>query len=628
MFSKNYAIAFCCFLLAGFGLQAQDFFLETFPSNGGDGPVGWMNVEVAGDGTPTAVWLFDDVGPTGSFATAPLMSTTSTDGWATFDSDLNCSLMTQDAWLISPAIDASDKEAVWLIFETFYRSFNDRPQIRVGTDLGDLSSWATYEVFPGITANDFGGVLDGDPTQNPQTIQIDLSDAAVGEAEVYIAFQFLSDGSTANGGNLTGCAYSWQIDDMVLTETDPRPENEVRVNTFAAVAPNASTPASQVEPIGFIADIANAGSATQDEITLTVDITNSAGMEVFNESIIYTNIAPDSTAENVFFPTEFTPPATPEIYTARYTATYENDDMDAIPANNVYEFVFEVTDTTFAKEIGATRGVLPADDNSFTYGTVYYMVSGTALDGSPLFGRTISFGVNNADELAGRFATILLYEFSEEEGADFEVDANEYELVGFNSYEFSGGEGEAFITVQASEDGGVPLNEGSYYIAAVQYSEDDGQEFVLQASETYDYAATNFYTDSLMRPRYSSALDVGNEGTYSLFGFGQDIVPAVRFSIGGDFTVGTTEVMLPASAVNVFPNPANNYVNVDLELETITNGDLVVFNTKGQIVIKRSLENVQDNRIELDTKTLPSGTYLVRVATELGVSNRMITIQH
>jgi hypothetical protein len=614
-------------LLAGFGLQAQEFFTESFPSNGGDGPAGWMNVEVAGDGTPTASWLFDATGPTGPFATPALASATAANGWVTFDSDLNCSGTTQDAWLISPAIDASDKEAVWLIFQTYYRSFNDRPQIRVGTDLSDLGSWATYEVFPGITANDTGGILDGDPAQNPQTIQLDLSAAALGESVVYVAFQFLSDGSTANGGNLTGCGYSWQIDDMVLTETDPRPENEVRVNSFASVAPNASTPASQVEPIGFIADIANAGSATQDEITLTVLITNSGGTEVYNESIIYTNIAPDSTAENVFFPLEFTPPATPEIYTGSYTASYENDDMDAIPANNVYEFSFEVTDTTFAKEIGATRGVVPADDDSFTYGTVYYMVSGTDLDGSPLFGRTISFGVNNADELAGRFATILLYEFSPEEGADFEVDANEYELVGFNSYEFNGGEGEAFITVQANEDGGVALNEGSYYIAAVQYSEDDEQAFVLQASETYDYAATNFYTDSLMRPRYSSALDVGNEGTYSLIGFGQDIVPAVRFSIGNDFTVGTTEVMLPENAVNVFPNPANNYVNVDLDLETITNGDLVVFNTKGQIVINRSLENVQNNRIELDTKTLPSGTYLVRVATELGVSNRMITIQ-
>jgi hypothetical protein len=625
---KNYAIALFCLSLTTFGLQAQDFFTESFASTGGAVPAGWMNVEVAGDGTPTASWLFGTVGPTGPFATALLASTTAADGWATFDSDLNCSTTVQDAWLISPAIDASDKDAVWLLFETYYRSFSDRPQIRVGTDLNDLSSWATFEVFPGITANQFGGILDGDQTQNPQTIQLDLSAVAAGVNGVHIAFQFLSDGTTGNGGAPAACAYSWQVDDMVLTETDPRPANEMRVNAFAAVMPNALTPASQVEPIGFIADIANAGSATQATVTLTMSITNNAGTEVYNDNVIYTNIVSDSTAENVFFPSEFTPPATPDIYTATYSLSYDGDDMDAIPGNNINQFVFAVTDTVFAKELGSTRGVAPAADDSYTYGNVYHINSGTTLEGEPLNARTISFGVTNADELAGRFVTILLLEWPEDTDGSFSAQQDEYNIVGFNSYEFTGNEGDALITVLANEDGPVELTEGVNYIAAIQYSTEDDQAMFLQASEDYDYQAMTFYTDSLGRIRYSAALDVSNEGELGMTGFGQDIVPVVRLSVGNNIVVNTNEVQLPENAVKVFPNPANTYVNLDFDLEKQTSGHLVVFNTKGQVIINRTLDNVMSERIQLETAGLPSGTYLIRVDTELGVSNRMITVQH
>ncbi len=625
---KNYVIALFCLSLTTFGLQAQNFFTETFASTGGAVPTGWMNVEVAGDGTPTAVWLFGTDGATGPFATADLASTTAGDGWATFDSDLNCSATVQDAWLISPAIDASDKNAVWLLFETYYRSFSDRPQIRVGTDLGDLSSWETFEVFPGITANQFGGILDGDQTQNPQTIQLDLSAAAAGVSNVRIAFQFLSDGTTGNGGAPPACAYSWHVDDMVLTETDPRPANEMRINAFAAVAPNAFTPGSQVEPIGFIADIANAGSATQATVTLNMTITNNAGMEVYNDNVVYTNIVSDSTAENVFFPSEFTPPSTPEIYTATYRLIYEGEETDAIPGNNTNTFVFAVSDTLFAKEIGSTRGVAPAADDSYTYGNVYYINSGTTLAGEPLNARTISFGVTNADELAGRFVTVLLLEWPEDTNESFSAEQDEYTIAGFNSYQFTGNEGDGLITVLANEDGPVTLNQGSNYIAAIQYDTEDDQAMFLQASEDYDYQAMTFYTDSLGGIRYSAALDVSNEGEFGMTGFGQDIVPVVRLSVGNSVVTNTNEVQLPTGAVKVFPNPANTYVNLDFDLEKQTSGQLVVFNTKGQVIINRTLDNVMNERIQLETAGLPSGTYLIRVNTELGVSNRMITVQH
>ena len=120
-------------------MTAQDpFFTEDFE---GGIPADWSNVEVVGNGQPSFVWVDSTEGPQGPFATDPIASTSADNGWALFDSDVNCNDPEgQDAWF-SPAIDGTDLSEVWIRFQTFYRSFNDRPQIRVGTDLEDLASW-------------------------------------------------------------------------------------------------------------------------------------------------------------------------------------------------------------------------------------------------------------------------------------------------------------------------------------------------------------------------------------------------------------------------------------------------------------------------------------------------------
>lgn len=620
---KRYIIAVLGLVLAGFGAQAQDFFMEDF---GGGIPASWSNIKVAGNNAANASWIYTTTGPSGPVPTADLASSTAANGWAIFDSDANCS-GNQNVWLITPVIDASDKAAVWLKFETFYRSYYDIAQVRVGTNLNDLNSWATYEIFPGIEPTDYGGTALGDPLLNPQTIQVDLSASAAGVAAVYVAFQFFADASIAPNAGLAGCAYNWQIDDVVLTETDPRPANQMQVNSFAAVAPNAVTPASQVEPIGFIADIANFGSAPNPATTLSMTITNSAGATVFTDELVFGLIGPDSTAENRFFANEFTPPAVPELYTATYALDYDGIETDAVPGNNTLEFTFVVSDTLFSKDLGATRSVAPAADDSYTYGNTYYINSATDEDGEPLFAQHISFGVANASQIAGRSVTILLLEWPADLNDNFTADQDEYTIVGFNSYTFTGTEGNNLITVPANDGDLVPLNAGSNYIAAIQYETDDDQAMFLLGSEEFDYAAMTFYTDSLDRIRYSAALDVGNEGSLGMLGFGQDIVPVVRLSIA-PFTTSTSEVTLPEGAVKAFPNPADAFVNVDFNLEDAANGTLTVFNTQGQVVYNRSLANVTNDRIKLETNELPAGTYLIRVSTEQGVRNMKVTVQH
>ncbi len=234
------------------------------------------------------------------------------------------------------------------------------------------------EVLTGIPTH-LPGLTTGERwSENPEQIQLDISATAAGESNVLIQWQWT--------GNWE---YNWNLDDVFIYDADPRPANDMRVNNFRAVAPNFATPASQVTPFGFIADIQNLGSQTQENATLTVSISD-AGGEVFSDELVYASIGADSVAENVFFEEEFVPDMMPGAYTGQYELTL--GEADANPEDNVRPFSFIVTDTLFQRDSGeGLGGTRPADDNDFSYGNVYYVTNGENL-----FARYVTFGVSNS----------------------------------------------------------------------------------------------------------------------------------------------------------------------------------------------------------------------------------------
>jgi len=66
------------------------------------------------------------------------------------------------------------------------------------------------------------------------------------------------------------------------------------------------------------------------------------------------------------------------------------------------------------------------------------------------------------------------------------------------------------------------------------------------------------------------------------------------------------------SNLNLFPNPTN--ANVFVELELINNADVQIniTNSIGQLVISQELTNLQSETIELNTSTLGAGIYMVQ----------------
>ncbi|GJM31303.1 MAG: hypothetical protein DHS20C18_03040 [Saprospiraceae bacterium] len=610
MVTKNFTLFICLFFaLSAFG--QTPFWTEDFA----DGlPNGWVNEDLSGNNV-LWTWCANPETPNAPGCPAIFVgqdafnSTTGANGFVAVDSD-DAGELTHESELTTNSIDCSAYDEVWITFETqigvFMLEAATNAVLNVSNDGGE--NWTEFTIFPGMPS----GV---DWSANPENITINLSAVAANQSDVIIQWHWLAN-----------YEYIWNIDDIALYGTDPRPATDLQVDGFFAVAPNAVTPISQIEPIGFIADVTNRGSADQVSSTLTVTVTNSNGDTMFTDMIEYDMIASDSTDQNRFFENQFTPPAVVD----QYTVTYEiaPADTDQNPSNNTQSYTFSISDGQFAKHRNITGSIVPLDDNNYTYGNVFYVPNGENLHA-----QSITFGASadQGQSLDGRIATTYLYKWSGDINEDFYANVVEMENespVAFNSYQFSGSDDGEEITIPIDLDAGsYPLEGGFYYIAAVQYQTDlDEPSFTLSSGD-YDYAAMNFYTDSLEMERYAGALDIGNTGEFNLFNFGFDIVPAISMNIG--LSTDVVETLLPAGSLRIFPNPANQVATAKINLQEQTSSmDLKLVDVNGKTIFVDKLNNVQEQDYTFDVKNLPNGNYFLRARTEQGIATVKVVVQH
>jgi len=612
-------------LVAAAALQSYGqtpFYTEDF-SNGI--PAGWTNVD--GTSIPSQTVIFQHSTDPAAVAPAALgyvpsstfNSATASNGfvWANSDRGLPSAPAEDHTTRLTTApINCSGRSVVFLRFQSLIGVFDynasENVKVRVSNNGG--TTWSDFVPFPCLVT----GAAAPPCTRwsaNPQIIGLNISSVAANQAAVLIQFQWIG-----------GWEYFWAIDDIELVNQDLSIQHDMQVNTFFARAPNAVTPASQVEPFGFVADVLNNGAQTAQSSTLTVSIKNADNTEIFTSSIQYGSIAPDSTAENVFFPTEFTPPSTPgELYTGSYTIALGGA-TDEVATNNSRSFQFAVSDTTFSKEfgtglVGLRYGGAGGTTRSYSWGNIYYVPNGAGYTAS-----SVSFFLANASQLAGRTISTFLYRWEGDLNGDDNINLAEYggAPIAFNSYEITGAE-TGIITIPVDLDGNqIPLESNYHYFIAVQYATEDDQFMFMAATQQLDYTGMWFYSDSLNRPRYAAAADVGNTGTYFLT---FNAVPVIRLNIRS--VSSTQEPTLAAGSVRVFPNPANEEVKVAFNLETPSaEVEVSIMDLAGKIVRTERHQNLFRDQLTVNTAQLPSGAYNVHIRTAQGVAVQRIVVQH
>jgi len=558
----------------------------------------------------------------GAFAIAPLASTTAANGWVIFDGDANCG-GNQDAWLITPAIDCTDKNVVYLAAEHFYRKFQDNISIMVGTDLADMDNWGQVPLFSDLGANSFS---DGSPNgaANPDALSVNISEFAANTANVYVAFRFVG-----------GCDYSWQVDDVTLTDEDPRPMNELRVNPFFATATTAVSPLSQVDPIYFLADIQNFGSAVQTGVSLNA-IVEREGTEVFSADLAYGEIDVDSLAENQLFDESYTPTET-GAYTVTYTLTA--DSTDNVPENNIQTYNFVVSDSTFARNTSPANPNRIAwqndtDPHIWAYGTHYHIGDATGL-----FSRYLSFNVGE-DSDPGEVIIFQLYKWTEgaDETGPRDVDPEEREVLCFILYEVTGNESDNTIISMpfSSLTGGdqIALENDTEYFINMEFTEAvPGSDIEIGFATDLDYGAVNFlhgeFLGQIRESEFLTTIDGGDLGD-SPFGttsFGSDTSPALTWSIGEALPTAVQSTLPSTEKVAVSPNPAVEQTIVSLDLSEISSEvNISLIDLSGRRVIVNTLRDVQNVQHSIDVSNVLPGVYSINIITDKGFTSRQLVV--
>lgn len=89
-------------------------------------------------------------------------------------------------------------------------------------------------------------------------------------------------------------------------------------------------------------------------------------------------------------------------------------------------------------------------------------------------------------------------------------------------------------------------------------------------------------------------------------------------------SVLTYQIQSLETMLSISPNPATDFMDIKLKNSVETIDYIEVFNAVGQKVNESAIDKLKD--VKVDISNLPSGVYIVRVSTSLGIVNRRVVI--
>jgi hypothetical protein len=526
---------------------------------------------------------------------------------------------TEDAWLtMANSVDCSNLNNVIVEFDTWYRSWTyEKCWLVVSTD-GTFPTDLTpdseadpangiYEIFPGISGD--GGADLGD---NPTTQRINISEAAGGQSQVWIRF------------NWTGTwGYAWFIDRVCVAE---QPADDIEL-AYGVVTHNGTgeeygrVPTSQVgDGITCGAGVYNFGVNSQSNVNVSMDVVNSVGYPTLSETLgeddmyewdgtEYVSISgPVASDQNVYFEkvVEIDSSVPADTYTSTFTASSDGDsDGGDNSGNNTTVREFAFTDNLYSTDgidVYSNPSITRMGTGSFTDATdgfimmSYYDIS----EGTNVAGATImldSYAYSTPLTVAGGELVVALRDtVGMAVGTTFAADntileSSDFYLVTQDDVD------NGFITVPFSSP--VYLAPDAYFISVEMYSNGNQTDIYILDDET------------VPQPAYMSMIYIPGDQAYT-----NGTAAAIRM-ITGD-SVGLEEEI---SGLNVYPNPSNGIVNIEIE------GNQTFLVQVNDVVGKLiSEENINSNTT-LNLQDLERGVYFVTVSDSQTSNTTKIIIE-
>jgi hypothetical protein len=465
---------------------------------------------------------------------------------------------------------------VSLEFEQFGARFNDLQDIQISTDGTTFFSVGNNLDKPVLSASG------GTPYTNPDLKIINLATVLpANPGNIWIRFSWTTNFPAQAANANVWITYGWYIDNVKIVTN---PTNDLSITSKywgTAGLPYFQIPTTQTAPIDFEINAFNGGINSQSGVQYSINVNGGA----FTSSSPATTIPSLDTA-TLTVSNPFTPAAIGN-YTVVHALTA--DSTDDVPANNaIANTAFSVTNYIYARDNGTPAGSTSNGIDGFESGNLFDIWTAQTLKGI------------DVRMLGGASGTTV--------GTEVFVKLYSYDAV-LDDFIFES-ESDPYIVSAAD------LNVNKMLMLNVPVN--------LLPNTTY----------LAVMGAYSQGLRVVNAGTSepgtSLFfdyvdnlWYYQTGTPWVRMNFNP--TIGINEESASIATL-VYPNPANEVLNVKMEINNATTGVIAIYNAAGSKVKETSFNAANGVSVEqVSINDLSAGLYTVKITTNDGFATRKFT---
>ena len=545
-------------------------------SDGFSTPANWSITSEAGT---SGDWVIGTTGPAGGFPITTIASASAANGFAKFDSDSICTHNQIGNLTSVNPIDVTGHSAVRLTFSQYYRRYYDSTYIFISTD---NINWTKFEVNGALTLNQYSA---NNNAINPNIVSVDISSVAANQATVYVRFQFYSP--TSIDAINAGCAYSWMIDDISISDIpglDIEALQNVRQGEYAIL------PVLDAAALIIQGRIHNSGTQAITSASMSFNVYNTTSGLVYSGTEAFSGtLNPGDTSALIVNTVPYTPVDTGIYYIEQVVATA--GDVDG-SNDTTYSYVY-VSDSVYA------RDYIDFDPNNFAGSFGFPGFAGTLGQMYHIYqsSQTTSATIYLAGPRLGDHVAVSVYDVAAGLPNAIIGASNPYTITAADT-------GGAFITLPFSAPVNILANT-DYFLGVEQI---DTNNISLGASHDIYTGGKIFYNGG------TAWRDVDSAGIKIAF--------IARLNTPSSTLVGINNVK-NNEGFSVYPNPSKGFVYI-LNNGTSTNVKVNVINAMGQVVKSTSFNSFSSEKIDLSNQA--AGTYTVQMITDKGVTNKTVVV--
>ena len=548
-------------------------------SNSFNTPSDWVINNTAG--TPGLGWEFSS-NPAAIPVTqlSPFASTTAANGFLFVNSDANNTADFDGTFInttatTSATINLTGQPVVRLRYQHNFRWWHDTRGVSVSADNG--ATWTDFEMS---NENDYS--LPNQNAGNPEQTVIDISSIAGNQAQVKIRFYY-------NDNDYWG--WYWAVDDVALFVPE---DNDLvmlggywgSTGAWGARLPYYQIPLSQLAPLDVAGIVKNYGALDQNDVVFTAALASG----VWSGSSAPEAVLAGAT-DTISLTAALTPP--PIVATHVINMSVSSSATDAVPADNSLLAAASVSVNNFiyARDKGTATNGTYNQGMGFEAGNVFDIYAAANLSGIDAYiatnavaGAEVYAKLYSVDPTATTTAAAFVFV---DESAPYILTAADLGQK---------------ITLALSA-GAAPLSAGvSYVVVLGSYGDGGATNDLVISTAGVSEASTSYYYDMTDNTWYYTTS-----------------TPMVRMNF--DPSVGVNEVE-DNLGLRVFPNPANEVINISLNKEV--SATLTLLDVSGKVVRTQALNGISTS---INTASLNSGVYFVTINDGTSVSTQKVVIK-